>query len=415
MEILLDKYKKYLSQKEKEEGQFKTDYYKKLIDNATVFLNSLTKKQINKLTNIDKTQISFDYDDKLNSNDINTNPKDIGQIIYMICTISEFLVENGQYKDFKESIKESIKRIEWKDIKINTNIFCKLSQSTGANKLVHNLAIKKNNMKLDLYGNGIMEQPDFTLFIKDYSKLLNGINTTAVQLLDAFVMIATETSQQNSLITIPLKTYMEIRNLKDEKTARAQIKSDIEALKKVEFKFREKKRGKYGDWVNVSLYGGMSGIKTGKIFFRFTPEFFNCLPSNQFMYFPKEAFTFNTRKNPHSYYFARKISLHKRLNLGKPNENIIGVQTIINSSPQFPKYEDLEHKRFSQFILEPFKRDLNAITSFSWEFKDMEDEPKTYQEFVNTNIKINWNEYPNVMTLEKSKIKIIEKINIKKK
>ena len=79
------------------------------------------------------------------------------------------------------------------------------------------------------------------------------------------------------------------------------------------------------------------------------------------------------------------------MNLGKPNENIIGVETLVNSSPTFPKYEDVNY-RFTQFILEPFERDMDAIKSIKWHYAG--EQPTNYNEFITSNVVITWVDYP---------------------
>ena len=80
------------------------------------------------------------------------------------------------------------------------------------------------------------------------------------------------------------------------------------------------------------------------------------------MYFPQEALRGNIKKNPWKYWLARKISEHKRMNIGKPNEDTISVQTLIDACPNYPTYEKVmsEDRAIRRRIIEPFERDLDA-------------------------------------------------------
>ena len=272
---------------------------------------------------------------------------------------------------------------------IDLDRYMRLPQDNHTNHLAHKLTTKiKDRAQLDLTGKATITSQDFRLYIEGYDKLVNGANTSAVKFFDAAVITCSK--NRNPLASIPLKEYMELRGLKDEKEARKQIKADMEVLKSVKFEYKGTGKGR-GDWLSLSLYGGRAGIYRGVIEFRFTPEFYASIPENQFMFIPKEYFSTRDRYNPHTAYFIRRIAEHKRMNLGKPNENIIGVETLVNSSPTFPKYEDVNY-RFTQFILEPFERDMDAIQSIKWHYAG--EQPTNYNEFITSNVVITWVDYP---------------------
>ena len=321
------------------------------------------------------------------------------------------LKEDPKFEDM--DILKIIQILENKDGNITVNElaqFLKLPQGNHMNNLAHKLATREIAMTKNLEGTASIIDEDFKLYIKGYDKLTNGGHTSAVKLLDALVINCSR--NQNSLAKIPLKKYMELRELKDEKEARKQIKNDMEVLKSIKFEYKGIKKRK-GDWLNLSLYGGRDGIYRGTIEFRFTPEFYSSIPNNQFMYIPPEYFSIKDRCNPHSSYFIRRISEHKRMNLGKTDENIIGVKTLINSSPIFPRYDETKGSHFAQLILEPFERDMDILRYIKWNYT--ENQPTNYNEFINSNILITWVNYPDVEKLTEQKTRSIKDININKK
>jgi hypothetical protein len=288
--------------------------------------------------------------------------------------------------------------------------YMKLPQGTHTNNLARNLTTKiKDPAQLDLTGKATITTKDFRLYIEGYDKLVNGANTSAVKFFDAAVITCSR--NRDPLARIPLKEYMELRGLKDEKEARKQIKADMEVLKAVKFEYKGTGKGR-GDWLSLSLYGGRAGIYRGVIEFRFTPEFYASIPENQFMFIPKEYFSTRDRYNPHTAYFIRRIAEHKRMNLGKPNENIIGVETLVNASPLFPKYEDVYYQ-FTQKILEPFERDMDAITSIKWHYAG--DPPTNYTEFITSSVVITWVDYPDVLKLTQRKKNSLNRDDTNKK
>ena len=285
--------------------------------------------------------------------------------------------------------------------------FYLLAQSHSSNKLAKQLTKHiADPAQFDFYGNGAIIDKDFKLFIRGYRELVNGVNQSAAMLLDSLMIAATENGLQSTLITLPLREYMDIRELKDEKEIRAQVKRDIDALERVSFEYKGLGKNK-GAWLKVSIAGGTVGqIKNGDIIFRFNQDFFDSfrVGTNRyiFMYFPREALRGNIKQHPHKYWLARKIAEHKRMNLGKGNEDIISVKTLIDACPHFPSYT----RRVTERIINPFERDMDELNeSLSWHYTDIEETPKDYQTFINATVTINWKYYPDTKKIEDGKAK----------
>ena len=276
--------------------------------------------------------------------------------------------------------------------------YLKLPQGTHTNSLAHKLTTKISNQQLDSDGRGIITDKNFKLFIEGYDKLVNGANASAVKLFDAAVINCGK--NRDALARIPLADYMELRGLKDEKEARKQIKCDMEVLKAVKFEYKGTGKRK-SDWLSISLYGGRAGIYKGVIEFMFSRDFYASIPENQFMFIPPKYFSIRDRYNPHSSSFLRRIAEHKRMNLGKTNENNIGVETLINSSTTFPKYVETKGSHFAQLILEPFERDMDAAPNIKWHYAG--EQPTNYNDFIKSSVVITWEDYPDVGKLTQHK------------
>jgi len=109
------------------------------------------------------------------------------------------------------------------------------------------------------------------------------------------------------------------------------------------------------------------------------------------------------KTNPWKYWLARKISEHRAMNAGKTNENIIGVKTLIDACPNYPKYEEVKH--VTRLIIEPFERDLNALTpTISWKYQKG-GRPTTYNNFMDESVVIEWEAYPTTLRIESKKEK----------
>ena len=273
-----------------------------------------------------------------------------------------------------------------------------IAQSRSSNTLARKLTTKfLSELQMDLFGTGLIETADFKLSVRGYNELKSGINISAAKLLDILVIKSTSTGLTDTLVRLPLKEFMEMRGLRDEKEARKQIKRDMDALDRVQFDYKGIGKNK-NSWFKVSLSGGFSGIVNGVIHYRFNEEFYRSLRVDDtkylFMYFPMEALKIADNHHPYSYHLARKISEHKRMNKDKPNEDVISVITLLNACVNMPDYAKLgEAKQVSLRIIEPFERDMDALSStIQWEYIGAA--PKGWAEFREAKLHITWVRYP---------------------
>jgi len=294
------------------------------------------------------------------------------------------------------------------------NRFYALAQSNLSNQLQKIITATPN--EIDAYGNGeIVASKDFRIHIQGYEELVNGINQSAAMLLDCLMIIATDGGLRDTFIELPLKKYMIMRGLKDEKSVRAQVKRDIDAFKRVRcsyYKYNKKKERKYySGHIADKTFEAAGLIFNGKIYFRFSQNFFDIFKVNEkgkylYMYLPKEALQGNIKQHPHKYWFARKISEHKRMNLGKPNENIIGVRTLIEACPNLPSYENIANgnRNITKRMIKPFERDMNELNEIlSWHYTSKQESPKDYESFISATVTIQWESYPDVEKLKYKK------------
>lgn len=336
--------------------------------------------------------------------------------------LDEFALKIEGRKDIEQIVSKIIKSIY--NIKIDLSTlrkeneytdFFKLSQNAVTNNLSRTMGIK--TIKEDRYGKAEIQGKDIRVFIEEYNQLTSGVSQRVVQLLDYLIIGITEKGgYYNPEIEIPLKTYMKDRGLRDEKETKKAINEDLNILAKISLSYRYKQ-----DWFDVFIFGGNKGVKDGVITFKFNDTFLKLLPEKQFMYLPKILFNkdiFNLKLNPLCYPLGRRLSEHFRMNKGRPQENIIGVDTLINACPSLPKYTDIKNKgQLQQRIQDPFERDMTKladhIPGLQWEYEA--EQPLTYQEFINAKIRIVWHEYPDLSEVRKRQIKYKKRISNYKK
>lgn len=338
------------------------------------------------------------------------------------CISNDYLQPEIKHHESCLKASKCVSTFQQKEISfIPPDGFYLLAQNRISNLLQKKLTERLiDRTQLDLLKNRTIEASDFKLFIRGYSELMNGIKASAAMLLDCLLIVATRNRLRDTLVILPLREYMHMRKLKDEKATREQVKNDMDALERVSFEY--KGTGKqYGKWLKVHISGGTSGqIKNGDIIFRFNEDFFNSFKNfgneYSFMYLPYETLQGNIKQHPYTYWLARKISEHKRMNSGKHNENIIKVKTLIEACPDYPTYDNVMkgNRNITKRIIEPFERDMDALDeALVWQYS-VED-PKSYEEFISATVIIQWKNYPDIAKLKKSKARWIKNLKTLKK
>jgi len=273
-----------------------------------------------------------------------------------------------------------------------------------------------------------IKEENFILFISSFSKV-KWLRQSALQLLDIIIMDFTEKGAEDTdrEISIPLKNYMEMRGLKDEKEARKQIKEDLEALYNLKFeKFTQPIHGKKEDFFNLAIIGS-HGIENGKIIVSLDGVFSKLLAYYPAIPIHKGVFKLKANKNPCAYYFSKKIHEHKFMNSGKKNEDIIAVMTLLEAAQNvLPSYEEVfnGNRDYKKKIIAPFYRDMEALVDIGmlseWTYWHKNGIPLTYAEldnldyetFKGLNVKVTWTEYPdqsNRLEAKNKRIKAAEK------
>lgn len=233
---------------------------------------------------------------------------------------------------------------------------------------------------------------DFSIFIADFNDL-KGFRTSTSQLLDALTMQYTQKGNNTPAVSLSISDYMELRSLKDRKTARKQIKEDLDTLymasinyKRINVKDNEPEENK-GDYMDARVIQ-KRGIVKGNIIVTFADDYKNLLDSYTIMPYPEELYKINGHYNPNSFYLLRRILEHKNMNVGKKNENRISVDTLLKACPNMPTYTEVMNtdRAVNRRIIERFERDLDAkevSEVIRWNYCHRNGEPLTDEELVN--------------------------------
>lgn len=293
-------------------------------------------------------------------------------------------------------------------------------QGPVTNTFTKAISKRGKNTHIDKMGTATIEQGGLSIKYPDFLKMTSPLKTSTHKLLDALTVAFTEAGAKSPEINISLDEYMSKCDLKDKKEARKQAKADLEALFNARLSFKyEKQKGQPQDYKDIRI-GESKGIYNGIISFTLGATFHAILTGYPIMPYPPQLWRLNANKNPNSYYLLRKISEHKNMNAGKPNEDIIAVKTLLSCAPFLPSYEEVmaKDRRVTPRIIDPFIRDMDELAdTLSWHFCHRNNTPLTEEElkdftyalFVTLRIRVYWNEYPDQTARLEAKAKTAAK------
>ena len=304
--------------------------------------------------------------------------------------------------------------------------FSTIRQGTATNALTKIKPSTKRNTIIDtITGTATITQGNLSITIPDFTKL-KGFRTSTYQLLDALTVALTETGAKSPAVALSLEEYMKKRGLKDKKEARKQVTDDLETLFNAKISFKEKrKKGQEQDFHDIRIIDS-KGIRKGIINVTFGTAFYNILLGYPIMPYPAQLWELNSKRNPNSFYLLRKIAEHKNMNVGKKNEDIIAVKTLLAAAPYLPSYEEVMNtdRAISRRIIEPFERDMDALEdTLTWTYCHSNNTPLTdeelssmsYDTFISLLIKTDWKQYPDQTARLKRKAERIEQAEQGKK
>lgn len=304
--------------------------------------------------------------------------------------------------------------------------FSTIRQGTATNALTKIKPSTKRNTIIDtITGTATITQGNLSITIPDFTKL-TGFRTSTYQLLDALTVALTETGAKSPVVALSLEEYMKKRGLKDKKEARKQVTDDLETLFNATISFKEKrKKGQEQDFHDIRIIDS-KGIRKGIITVTFGTAFYNILLGYPIMPYPAQLWELNSKRNPNSFYLLRKIAEHKNMNVGKKNEDIIAVKTLLAVAPYLPSYEEVMNtdRAISRRIIEPFERDMDALEdTLTWTYCHSNNTPLTdeelssmsYDTFISLLIKVDWKQYPDQTARLERKAERIEQAEQGKK
>ena len=293
---------------------------------------------------------------------------------------------------------------------------CYIKQNNAMNSLA--AAISKKDVKKDtMAGLVFLEHGKFKYSLIGLENTDLAIKNSAIQLLDILSVLMIESGNARTIIT-STKGIMNFKGLKDSKEAAKTIKRDLDILTAIVIHGEEKLKGKKFNYNAMHIISNYAYSHAGMINVCFDEYFLKVFNQSYLSYFPQELFKVDNHRFRYAYSIGRKIAMHKHINIGKPNENIISVKTLLDESG-LPSYENVmqnKHKQVDIYIIRPFENNLEHLKELgilSWEYCHSSKQPLTqdeldnfnYNVFIGLKIKLTWYYYPDQKKLTESRKK----------
>lgn len=267
--------------------------------------------------------------------------------------------------------------------------------------------IETNKEKYD-FNTGVLviELDPLTVILEEYGDGRELRQSTAM-LFDLLTVELTRTGAKELSITLDFDDYMRKCGLSDPKSAREQVRADLRTLHNISLSIAKsaltKNKQKTGEYLFHILRKAFYDDKIISV--KFDEDFLSIMADSPVMSIDLALFKVDKRRNPNAYYLGRKAHEHKNMNIGKRNEDIIAVKTLLRWCPKIPTYEEVKagNRHYTDRIIEPFERDMKSLSNiFTWEYchkngtplTDDEQEILDYDTFIKLNVRLFWLDYP---------------------
>lgn len=241
---------------------------------------------------------------------------------------------------------------------------------------------------------------------------LRGLPVTTHKLFDEALIRITAEGTKSPDVNIPVNEFAIMLDI-DKDTARHMSASAVRDLKPLSIDTYGEKQNQL--WKNkksgfVNLFDSGS-VENGVIHLTFGQSFFSAIKQMQIAPYNRNIFMIDSRRNPNSYNFSKKLQNQTNMNADKPGGDVIRVKTLLESSEYIPSIEEerIAGRHYERKIIEPFIRDMDALVDLKildrWDFLNPSGKPFTKKDretvgkmkienFVELHIKFKLSDYP---------------------
>jgi hypothetical protein len=277
-----------------------------------------------------------------------------------------------------------------------------------------------------LNNTGIVDTGEVKLVIEKFTELSGTLGVSTHKLLSTAIASFTQLNHTGNrareanytAVNIPLKEYAlycgydveehatetpeeaekeakRVKGVMD--NARSKIRKDLSLLYSSSLSWKEKVRGKQGDYLDIRLIEA-KGIKSGHITIKFTQIFSEYLVQLPITQYPIALLRVDER-NTNAYSIGLKMAEHFNMdnNLKRETAQLLKVKTLL-AVTTLPSIDNEVVKRngWENRIKEPFEKSLDALTACGllkdWEYSHSKGEAMTDEEATSFNGYEEWAE-----------------------
>jgi len=274
---------------------------------------------------------------------------------------------------------------------------------------------------LDDFNKATIQAGGMTIYIDNYKEAIGKLDEYAIRLND---LVAAKAKQATSPeVSFSTAEYMRLRQLKDPKYARQELKTAKEGLYSVSIRIEIPVKGAKEPQTNeFRLFQETAEDGGNNIGFKYSDRAFGILQSYvQPFDMDLRAFALDGL----SYSIYRRLLEHKTVNARKPGEgddptlkpeDKIGVKTILEGT-RLPTESQVLAKygpKLSEKILQPFEKSMENLVDKGilreWYYIGVNDArvdpPKSYRQFEGLNIRFQLDKEPDTAKLEEHREKM---------
>lgn len=162
------------------------------------------------------------------------------------------------------------------------------------------------------------------------------------------------------------------------------MRRDLRTLARQAWEFEDTKTH---EWLRIPVAGGAVHIRRGgAVDFSISADYMRLILNNKAGLLPMDPALLRTndKSNPHAYTIGYKLVTHSYQNYGQANQCTLSVERLLAFVDTIPRPEEVAARNYTQRIIEPMERDLNALVECGvldwWDYSHAKGEPLTDDE-----------------------------------
>ena len=187
--------------------------------------------------------------------------------------------------------------------------------------------------------------------------------------------------ERNCIVATTVDEILEKRGLEPTRKNRERARHDLQTIARQAWEFEDPRTH---EWLRIPIAGGRAMIRRGgAVEFSISADYMRVILNSRAGQLPMDPALLRTndKTNPHAFTIGYKLATHTYQNYGQTNQNTISVKRLLAYVESIPRPEEVTAQNYTQRIIEPMERDLNALVDCGvldwWDYSHSKGEPLT--------------------------------------